>query len=362
MTADGRQGARRGLPRLLRSLASALLKLALSAGLIWWAASQADLGAMAARVGRVDWLWLVPLVLLLLAQAGLLCMRFRWVLLGAEGRKRPAWPVARTVLAGLLFNQPFPSTLGGDVARVVLLRRMGVPLGTAFSAVVADRGAALLAMLLAMTATLPLMLAPAAALAPSHRATVLWTDLGGAAVALAVLAFLGLVRSLRVLARLHRLLARLAGIYTSVRAGLFGARRLPWILLAGLAGHMLTALFGVCVAAGLGIPLPLAAALLLIPPVLLVAQVPLSIAGWGVREAAMVTALGFVGLPPADALLVSVGIGLATLAQGLVAGLVWSLAGARAARRAAGSAAVAVAVAGAPAGKEREDVAAPLEP
>lgn len=310
-----------------KGVAGAVLKLALSAALIWWAASRADLAAMAARIGDIAWLWLLPLALLVAVQAGLLCLRFRWVLRGAERRPRAVWPVARTVLAGLLFNQPFPSTLGGDVARVLLLRRMAVPLGIAFAAVVADRGAALLAMLLTMVAVLPLLGAPGASLGAADRATLLWTDLAGAAFAIAVLLFLWLVRHLGALGRLHPLLGRIAGIYGNVRAGLFGAGRLPAILLAGIAGHLLTALFGVCVAAGLGIPLAPAAALLLIPPVLLVAQIPISVAGWGVREAAMVTALGFAGLPAADALLVSVGIGLATLAQGLLAGLVWSVSG-----------------------------------
>lgn len=312
-----------------RAVALALLKVALSAGLIWWAASQADLAAMAARIGQIDLPWMAPLAVLLLLQAGLLCLRFRWVLEGAEGHGRPAWPVARTVLAGLLFNQPFPSTLGGDVARVLLLRRMAVPLGTAFAAVAGDRAAALLAMLLAMAVTLPLAFLPESGLSDAGRATLLWTDLAAGAAAVLVLLLFWQVRRLSLLARLHPFLARISGLYATLRAALFAGRRLVPILLLGVASHLLTALFGLCGALALGIPLNLPAALLLIPPVLLVAQIPISVAGWGVREAAMVTALGFVALPAADALLVSVGIGLAVLVQGLAAGLAWSLTGDR---------------------------------
>lgn len=350
-----------GWPARARKIAAALVKLALSAGLIWWAASQADLAAVAARVAEVDWAWLVPLAVLTLVQAVLLCLRFHWVLGGAlAGQPGPAiriWPVARTVLAGLLFNQPFPSTLGGDVARVVLLRRMGVSLGIAFSAVVADRGAALLAMLLAMVAGLPLLALLDGRIAPADRTTILATDLAGGAVALAVLAMLVLLRHLHWLGQRPAIVPRIAGLYAAIRAGLLGAGRLPAILMSGIAGHFLTALFGLCTAAALAIPLSPAVALLLIPPVLLIAQIPLAIAGWGVREAAMVTALGFAGLAPADAFLVSVGIGLATLAQGLAGGLVWSLSGAVAARASARRP-----PAPAPAAEKRQDPAAPLEP
>jgi len=313
----------------LRSIALAALKVALSAGLIWWAASQADLGAMAARIGQVSLPWLLPLLVLLALQAGLLCLRFRWVLAGAEGRVRPAWPVARTVLAGLLFNQPFPSTLGGDVARVLLLRRMEIPLGTALAAVVGDRGAALLAMLLTMALTLPLAFLPEIGLTASGLAILLWTDLGAGAGAAIVLVLFWRLRHLDAFARLHPVLERVAGLYATLRAALFAGRRLHAVLLLGIASHLMTALFGLCGAMALGIPLSLPAALLLIPPVLLIAQIPISVAGWGVREAAMVTALGFVGLPAEDALLVSVGIGLAVLFQGLAAGLAWSLTGGR---------------------------------
>jgi Lysylphosphatidylglycerol synthase TM region len=42
--------------------------------------------------------------------------------------------------------------------------------------------------------------------------------------------------------------------------------------------------------------------LVLVPPVILVMTVPVSIAGWGVRETAMVVAFGFVGVSGDSAL------------------------------------------------------------
>jgi uncharacterized membrane protein YbhN (UPF0104 family) len=66
---------------------------------------------------------------------------------------------------------------------------------------------------------------------------------------------------------------------------------------------------------------PLSAFLLLAPLVTLVTTVPISVGGWGVREGAMVTALGLVNIQPSVALAVSIQFGLIMLAVGLPGGV-----------------------------------------
>ena len=67
--------------------------------------------------------------------------------------------------------------------------------------------------------------------------------------------------------------------------------------------------------------------LVLIPPVVLVSTIPISIAGWGVREAAMITLLALVGVAEADAFVLSVLFGLLTFGLGLPGGIVWIIGG-----------------------------------
>ena len=57
--------------------------------------------------------------------------------------------------------------------------------------------------------------------------------------------------------------------------------------------------------------------LLLVTPVTLIVTVPLSIAGWGVRESALVLAFSYAGLPESDGLVISVPLGATMLAIGL---------------------------------------------
>jgi hypothetical protein len=70
--------------------------------------------------------------------------------------------------------------------------------------------------------------------------------------------------------------------------------------------------------------------LVLVPPVMLLTTLPISIAGWGLREATMMVAFGYAGLPRADGLTVSLLYGAAIFAVGVAGGLFWILSSERA--------------------------------
>ena len=61
----------------------------------------------------------------------------------------------------------------------------------------------------------------------------------------------------------------------------------------------------------------------LVPIIMLMSMLPVSIAGWGLREGAAVVLLGEAGINPADALLLSVLFGLISLLIWGFGGLVW---------------------------------------
>jgi len=71
--------------------------------------------------------------------------------------------------------------------------------------------------------------------------------------------------------------------------------------------------------------------LALVPPVMLITMLPISIAGWGLREATMMVAFGYAGLPQADGLTVSLLFGTMIFAIGAAGGLVWILSSEKAA-------------------------------
>jgi hypothetical protein len=73
--------------------------------------------------------------------------------------------------------------------------------------------------------------------------------------------------------------------------------------------------------------LDLLGATAVVPGVMVAASIPISIAGWGVREATMVVGLGLLGVNQGDAAIISIGFGVLVLVIGLFGGLVWVVRG-----------------------------------
>ena len=76
-------------------------------------------------------------------------------------------------------------------------------------------------------------------------------------------------------------------------------------------------------ARGLGIEAGLGDCLVVVPPVIIATLLPVSIAGWGVREGAMVFGFGLLGVAAADALALSILVGIANVAAGLPGAALW---------------------------------------
>ena len=93
----------------------------------------------------------------------------------------------------------------------------------------------------------------------------------------------------------------------------------------GFFTHINLSLSVFCLAVGLGVNIDFFTCLVLMPPVFLITTIPLSIWGWGVRENAMIIALGLVGISSESSLALSILFGLAILIISMPGGLVWLL-------------------------------------
>ena len=76
-------------------------------------------------------------------------------------------------------------------------------------------------------------------------------------------------------------------------------------------------------ALGLDVDVTLIDCMALFPPVLLLTAIPISIAGWGVREFGMVAAFGLVGVPVHGAIAISFLFGLLAILVTIPGGLMW---------------------------------------
>lgn len=299
-----------------------LLKAAVSAVLIWLLIRELDMRALAGQLASADPGAVAGAAGLILALAAV--QAWRWGVIVRAGGDRLGYPaLLNSVLVGLFFNQTLPSSIGGDAVRMWRAYRQGVPAGRAVSGVVLDRVVALVALLLLALMAQPLLTGLLAE--PAAR----W---GIPMLVAAGLAGTGLLLALdRMPQPVRRIpgFVRLAAVSGHGRAALLAPAVAGRVLAASLAIHGGVAMAVYLLAQGLALPVSALDCLVLVPPVILVTTLPISIAGWGVREGAMVAAFGLVGVPAADAFALSVLFGLAVLASGLPGGVLWLWTGRR---------------------------------
>jgi uncharacterized membrane protein YbhN (UPF0104 family) len=223
----------------------------------------------------------------------------------------------RILMISLWFNQVLPSSAGGDVVRIWLLRRRGVQWSQAVKGVMADRFTALLGLVAMMVAGLPFL--------------VMRVHNSAAELAIGGLAAAGVAGTIFLLT-LDRWPARiiaLGPIASFVRFGVL----IRFLLLqfqqrgrlfgSAILIHLMTAASCYVLAIGLQANLSVLDALIFFPPVILLTAVPISISGWGVREGAMVACLALAGVSPAKALAISLLMGAISVIIGVVGGIVW---------------------------------------
>jgi uncharacterized protein (TIRG00374 family) len=298
-----------------------VLKVLITCGLFWYLIGKIDLQSLLLQLRSMQLLWAGTAVLTLLAQLVLTGMRWRLVgqLVGANmapGR------VFRIMLIGQFFNQLLPSAIGGDAVRVWEASREGVPLGRAAASILCDRAAGLLVVVLFVSVALLLL---------PMDANPDFLGAGAFVNVLTVLTGVGLVVLLVLGARISSLmmefhLSRPVGVLIrDMRITLFSDWKSFQIVGLSTVIQVLIVFVVYCFAKGINAELSIANGLVLIPMIMLVSMIPLSLAGWGLRESAMVIGLGLVGISAVEATAISVSVGLAQIVIGLPGGALWML-------------------------------------
>lgn len=301
-----------------KNLAIFICKLAVTAGLIYWFVLPGiEVETFGDRIGRLSPGFLLVAGALVFFQNAIV-VTWRWErVVAAIDAALPSWRLLKITIISLFFNQVLPSTIGGDGMRVWLLRAMGRPVGLAFRSVLIDRLVGFFGLLLLGFAG-SLYLTTRLEQSGPVQVVALISLAGLALIALApvltgAMAWLPserLRRAFESLAREVNLLAR-------------NRPRLARLVAVSIVGQLALAGAVFCLARDLEVPLDLLGACAIVPGVMVAAALPISIAGWGVREASMVVGLGLLGVGQSEAAIISVGFGLLVLFCGLVGGLVW---------------------------------------
>ncbi|CCQ72831.1 lysylphosphatidylglycerol synthase transmembrane domain-containing protein [Magnetospira sp. QH-2] len=295
------------------------LKLGVSGGLIWFLLRNVDTQAVWTQVKTMGWMApVIAILMIVILQMVIGGLRW-WLVQRAIHAPLPLAKTTKLFLIGAFFNQVLPSAVGGDAVRIYKAFKSGLTFSQAFNGVMLERLATVFALVLLVAAIQPLLLSRIDA--PSVEWLFPLMAVGGV-FGIALLMSLD-----RLPKRLHdlRVVRGLAALARDARRLFLNPKEGLGSLVVAILGHVNVSLSVWVLANGMGLPVDPLDCILLFPPVLLVLTLPISIAGWGVREGAMVTAFGLVGVSNEGALALSLVFGGVGLVAALPGGLVWAL-------------------------------------
>jgi glycosyltransferase 2 family protein len=303
---------------VLKRLAAVLLKIVVVVVLGWLAWPHLEIAAFKANMQRISMMTAAAVLALFMAQGFIAALRWRWII-GAIGYPLPISAVLEAWLVGQCASQILPAVIGGDAVRVLRLHSYAVPLPVSAISVFIDRFAGLVVLVLMAMVSLPILVWGTA----PHALPVAVVWVIGFCCLLTIIAAFCLRR-----ASIYSTL-RLPPVFDRAQQAL---RRIPikpkaMLLLAatGFGTNFTVVLSAFLLGRELDSAIDLLNCFALLPLVTLLTFVPISIAGWGVRDAGMIAAFGLFDVPAAAALAVSIELGLANLALGLIGGIFWLL-------------------------------------
>jgi len=295
---------------------SFIIKLAVSVALIAFIATNFDIGEATERLLNLSPLFVVLSALLFVLLMVNNTLRW-WLVVSALQTPLKFWTTFRLLYIGIFFNQTLPSSVGGDAVRMYLARKEGMSLQTAINSVLLERVATVCGLIILVVASQPFLLSRIGDNPAKYAFPLL--------AALAVIGIAVLMLMDKIPERFHswKLVRGLVLVSQDTKA-LFSKPGLAFAAIGlGVLGFIIISVVAFFLALSLDIPISLVDSLVLIPPVMLITTIPISIAGWGVREGAMVAAFALISVPEGDAFVLSLLFGLLNFAAALPGGIIW---------------------------------------
>lgn len=216
---------------------------------------------------------------------------------------------------GTFFNQVLPSSIGGDAMRMLDLTRKNYDKKDSFYGVFVDRIVGLVGLLvLNLIASIIFY----GTFKSDFSQLIIIITLGGIIGFISLFYFdkIHFLENIKFLNLFHRLAKRLNSLYGSKK-----------LLLKHISISVIVHFFSILTMYGLSLSLSLElnfqTLLIAVPPVFLLTIIPLSLAGWGIREGAMVGVFMLVGADQTKILAMSILYGLLLIISALPGSYFW---------------------------------------
>jgi uncharacterized protein (TIRG00374 family) len=278
-----------------------VLRLALSAVTIFLVFHEINFTEFFAYLVNIHRDYYITAILIQIVSA--LVAAYKWDMIMVRlGYVRDFRFYAKAYMVGTLFNQVLPTSVGGDAVRVGYAHKLGAGLRKGLYGVLADRYYGVVGLILlnffVLISVRPIL--------PPALFTVICIVLlavsGGLLLALLFSRF-HFLKNIKFIQMLYELSQALVDSIGSLG-------HLLLLLFLAILANFLTIFATYLIALALDLPISLLDLLGLMPVITLITLLPISFAGWGVREGAMVGFLLFLHLPKAAILSLSVLYGI----------------------------------------------------
>jgi hypothetical protein len=303
-----------------------MLKLAVTAGLLYWLLSNVSLDEMRSVLAPIQTHHIVAGLALQSIVIILGCLRW-WILLHHVSRSIPFTRALPSFYLGIFFNHLMPTTVGGDAIRVLHMRGNSPNTKALISSTIMDRIIGLIGVLI--IGTTAIIAFPVVSDSFGLKTVMLFGLIFSLGVfpLLASAPFTRLVNKLTIRfqhAKKRRWLLELTSLcqsYAGAKMRLFAALVLTLVL------QTLTILTYYMLGNAIGIQLPLTAYFVSISLVFLASALPVSLGGLGIREGVLVGLLVALGVDTQVAISLSLLYLFVYLSASLPGGLVILLGG-----------------------------------
>lgn len=321
-SAAAAQSARYPMKKLLKHA----LRLTITAAMLAWIITRVDLGSVGTVLAQTNPAWIAAGVAIYLLS--IVCSAWRWQrILAGLGFGHHLLHILRLVLAGAFFNMFLPSSVGGDLMKMVLIAPDVSRREVAISSVLMDRVIGLavtIAVGLVAVLLLPVVWDEPAVLATLALAVVVFCagmvtifnrgliDLAGRVVPGFIWGRVG-----QLVLRVHEslmLIGRSRGVLAQAAA-------------ISVLRQFAICLSVFCAGQAFGLGLPPVAYFATVPLAVAITALPVAINGLGLQDNALIFLLATVGVSAAEALSLSIFLHALRNGTGLLGGLIFALTG-----------------------------------
>ena len=291
-------------------------KILLSIAIIWFLLSKVDLKSTIELLLNAHKGYSIAALGVILIQVVVISFRWKNVLFHLNILDSFE-EILRITWIGLFFNQVLPSSIGGDAFRTYYLHKKGHSLVSSMLGVLIDRVFGVIALVILVIVTFWFLITIVNE--PITR-WGLYIIAGSSVLAICALLSMDLFTKSMLNWKFIRGVRSIS--YESRRLVLSFSPGIKLIVLS-LLNHILTIISILFLSVGIGLDAHWFGIIIIMPIASLIMMVPVSIAGWGIREGVLIIGLGYLGIGPESALALSLLYGILMLIISLPGFLIW---------------------------------------